>query len=144
VSDDIVDLAAITDEFYGHEYDAVEELAFERAEVARLTTEYDAAHGALVKIVEAKLLCEAENVRLREAMQWAMDGNPWREHFTALLDDPSPDSPAERIVTYTVDSPADKPCETCANYRYLHTEQGSIDGGGYSVPCPSCRGGEPT
>ena len=111
--------------------------------------ERDAARGALTKIVEAKLLCEAENVRLREAMRWAMAGNPWRERFTALLDDTSPDdavaepfSSAGVGVDPSPDSPADKPCETCGGCGEGMAMEDGIPVG--LVPCPSCRGGEPT
>jgi len=45
-----------------------------------------------------------------------------------VLDDPSPDSPA------------DKPCETCGDWGKLPIYVlGSVQG---SSPCPSCRGGE--
>jgi hypothetical protein len=47
-----------------------------------------------------------------------------------VLDDPSPDSPA------------DKPCETC--HGGGRTIEMPADADAFWVPCPSCRGGEPT
>jgi hypothetical protein len=81
------------------------------------------------------VLASDEMQAIRKIVNWAMDqGYPLPKMpynvFRWALDDPSPDSPA------------DKPCETCGGSGRRYFEWGGK--AGTSDPCPSCRGGEPT